>query len=252
MSGHSKWSKIKRQKGVSDIKKGQMFTKLGRELMVAVREGGPDPERNFRLRLAIQKCRDSNMPMDNVNSAIKKASGGAGGAALTEANFEGYGPGGAAILIQALTDNRNRALQEIRSVFSRGGGSLAEAGGVAWLFESKGVIVVEAGQLSAEDIALQAIDAGAEDFKIEKDSLEIYTQPATLEPVRKALELHDIGIVSAELSMIPKTTMELGEEEALKVLKLLDRLEELDDVQRVFSNVDFSDAVMDKLRAKAV
>jgi len=251
MSGHSKWSKIKRQKGVSDIKKGQLFTKLGREVIVAVREGGADPERNFRLRLAIQKCRDNNMPLDNVNVAIKKASGEAGGSALTETSFEGYGPGGAAILVQGLTDNRNRTLQEVRGAFSRGGGNLAEAGGVAWLFENRGVIVVEAGQLSLEDIALWAIDAGAEDFKIEKDSLEIYTEPATLEPVRRALEEHDVAIASAELSMIPKTTLELGEDEALRVLKLLDRLEELDDVQRVFSNVDFSDAVMDKLRAKA-
>ena len=251
MSGHSKWSKIKRQKGVSDTKKGQLFTKLGRELMVAVREGGSDPERNFRLRLAIQKCRDNNMPMDNVYSAIKKASGESGGSALTETSFEGYGPGGAAILVQALTDNRNRTLQDIRSIFSRGGGSLADAGGVAWLFETKGMIMVEAGQLNLEDIALWAIDAGAEDFRIEKDSLEIYTQPASLEPVRKALEQHDVAISSAELSMIPNNTLELGEDEALKVLKLLDRLEELDDVQRVYSNVDFTDAVMDKLRAKA-
>jgi len=252
MSGHSKWSKIKRQKGVSDTKKGQLFTKLGRELMVAVREGGSDPERNFRLRLAIQKCRDNNMPMDNVYSAIKKASGETGGAALTETSFEGYGPGGAAILVQALTDNRNRTLQEVRGAFSRGGGSLAEAGGVAWLFESKGVIVVEAGEQSLEEVALWAIDAGAEDFKIEKDSLEIYTDLSSLEPVRRALEQHSVNIASAELAMIPKTTMELGEDESLKVLKLLDRLEELDDVQRVFSNVDFSDAVMERLRAKAV
>jgi YebC/PmpR family DNA-binding regulatory protein len=250
MSGHSKWSKIKRQKGVSDIKKGQLFTKLGRELMVAVREGGTDPERNFRLRLAIQKCRDNNMPRDNVMSAIRKASGEAGGSALSETSFEGYGPSGAAILIQALTDNRNRTLQEVRSVFSRGGGSLAEAGGVAWLFEAKGVITVETGHLNPEDIALSAIDAGADDVEVGKDSLEVYTQPSMLEPVRKALEQNKVTISSAELSMIPKTTLELGEDEALKVLKLLDRLEEMDDVQRVFSNVDFSDAVMEKLRAK--
>jgi len=251
MSGHSKWSKIKRQKGATDIKKGQLFTKLGRELMVAVREGGSDPEHNFRLRLAIQKCRDNNMPRDNVNAAIKKASGEGGSTQLAETSFEGYGPGGIAILIQALSDNRNRTLQEIRSVFARGGGNLAEAGGVAWLFESKGVITVESDQSNAEETALWAIDAGAQDVTIEKDYLEIYTQPNRLETVRKSLEERNSKIASAELSMIPKTVVHLGEEEALRALRLLDRLEELDDVQRVFSNVDFPDAVMDGLRAKA-
>jgi YebC/PmpR family DNA-binding regulatory protein len=251
MSGHSKWSKIKRQKGATDIKKGQLFTKLGRELMVAVREGGSDPEHNFRLRLAIQKCRDNNMPRDNVNTAIKKASGEGGSTQLTETSFEGYGPGGIAILIQALTDNRNRTLQEIRSVFARGGGNLADAGGVSWLFESKGVITMESDQSNAEETALWAIDAGAQDVTIEKDYLEIYTQPNMLETVRKTLEKKNSKIASAELSMIPKTVVGLGKEEALRALRLLDRLEELDDVQRVFSNVDFSDAVMDGLRAEA-
>jgi YebC/PmpR family DNA-binding regulatory protein len=251
MSGHSKWSKIKRQKGATDVKKGQLFTKLGRELMVAVREGGSDPERNFRLRLAIQKCRDNNMPMDNVNTAIKRAGGEGGSTQLVEASFEGYGAGGTAILIQALTDNRNRTLQEIRSVFSRAGGSLADAGGVAWLFESKGVVTVECEQANAEETALWAIDAGAEDVKIEKDSVEIYTEPQMLETVRKALEQKDSRIASAEVSMMPKTIVSLDGEQALRTLRLLDRLEELDDVQRVFSNVDFSDAVMDELRAKA-
>lgn len=250
MSGHSKWSKIKRQKGATDIKKGQMFTKLGRELMIAVREGGSDPEHNFRLRLAIQKCRDNNMPMDNVNTAIKRASGEGGNTQLAEASFEGYGPGGTAILVQALTDNRNRTLQEIRGAFSRGGGNLAEAGGVSWLFESKGVITMETNAGNAEEMALLAIDAGAEDVKIEKDFTEVYTRPTMLEAVRKSLEGKGPKVASAELSMIPKTMVGLGEEEALRALRLLDRLEELDDVQRVFSNVDFSDTVMDKIRAK--
>jgi YebC/PmpR family DNA-binding regulatory protein len=252
MSGHSKWSKIKRSKGVADAKRGQIFTKLGREISVAVREGGADPENNFRLRLAIQKCRESNMPMDNVNSAIKRASGAAGGgAALIETSFEGYGPGGTAILVQALTDNRNRTLQEIRNAFTRGGGSLAEAGSVAWLFESKGTITVDTGSADGEDIALSAIDAGAEDVSIEKGYLEVYTAPNKLELVRKALEQAKHTVSSAEISMIPKTTLELGEEEALKALRLMDKIEELDDVQRVFSNVDFSDAVIERLRAGA-
>jgi YebC/PmpR family DNA-binding regulatory protein len=250
MSGHSKWSKIKRSKGAADAKRGQIFTKLGREIAVAVREGGPDPESNFRLRLAVQKCRENNMPMDNVNTAIKKASGSAGsGAALVEATFEGYGPSGAAILIQTLTDNRNRTLQDIRNALNRGGGSLAEAGSVAWLFESKGTITIDTGSANGEDIALSAIDAGAEDVSIEDGYLEVYTAPNKLELVRRSLEQAKYTISSAEVSMIPKTPLELGEEEALKALKLMDKIEELDDVQRVFSNVDFSDAVIEKLRA---
>jgi YebC/PmpR family DNA-binding regulatory protein len=252
MSGHNKWSKIKRAKGQTDAKRGQIFTKLGREIFIAVREGGPDPEGNFRLRLAIQKCRENNMPMDNVNSAIKRASGAAGsGAALVEANFEGYGPSGAAILIQTLTDNRNRTLQDIRNALNRGGGSLAEAGSVAWLFESKGTITIDTGSASGEDVALAAIDAGADDVSIEEGYLEVYTAPNKLELVRKALEQAKYTISSAEVSMLPKTPLELGEEEAFKALKLMDRIEELDDVQRVFSNVEFSDAVIEKLRAGA-
>jgi YebC/PmpR family DNA-binding regulatory protein len=251
MSGHSKWSKIKRQKGATDVKKGQLFTKLGRELMVAVREGGSDPDHNFRLRLAIQKCRDNNMPMDNVNTAIKRASGEGGTTQLAEATFEGYGPSGTAILVQALTDNRNRTLQEIRGAFSRGGGNLADAGGVAWLFESKGVITLETNEDNAEEVALMAIDAGAEDVRIEKDFTEVYTHPQMLEAVRRSLDSSKVRVAAAELSMIPKTMVGLDEEEALRAVRLLDRLEELDDVQRVFSNVDFSDAVMEKIRVKA-
>ena len=250
MSGHNKWSKIKRAKGQTDAKRGQVFTKLGREISVAVREGGADPESNFRLRLAIQKCRESNMPMDNVNSAIKRASGaGAGGAALQETSFEGYGPKGTAILAQALTDNRNRTLQEVRNVFQRGGGTLGEAGSVAWLFETKGSITVDTGGANGEDIALVAIDAGADDVSIESGYLEVYTAPNKLEAVRRALEQAKCTVSSAEIAMIPKTLLVLGEEDAVRILKLMDRLEELDDVQRVYSNVDFSDAVIEKFRA---
>jgi len=250
MSGHNKWSKIKRAKGQTDAKRGQVFTKLGREISIAVREGGPDPEGNFRLRLAIQKCRENNMPMDNVNSAIKRASGAAaGGAALQETSFEGYGPKGTAILAQAVTDNRNRTLQEVRNAFTRGGGTLAEAGSVAWLFESKGTITIDTGAANGEDVALAAIDAGADDVSIQSGYLEVYTAPNKLEMVRKALEQAKYTVSSAEIAMIPKTTLELGEDDALRILKLMDRIEELDDVQRVFSNVDFSDAVIEKFRA---
>ena len=251
MSGHSKWSTIKRAKGAADAKRGQVFTKLTKEIIVAVRDSGPNPDQNNRLRLAIQKCKDNNMPSENIERAIKKGSGEGGGAALVEANFEGYGPGGIAIMVQVLTDNRNRILQEIRSVFNRGNGNMAEAGAVSWMFESKGLVTVEASDSDAEAIFLSAIDAGAEDVKTESGFLEIYTEPAKLEAVRKALEEDGALISSAEVSMIASTTLELNEENARPALKLLDRLEELDEVQRVFSNVDFSDEVMEKLKAQA-
>jgi YebC/PmpR family DNA-binding regulatory protein len=250
MSGHSKWSTIKRQKGVTDARRGQLFTKLAREIMVAVREGGASPEGNFRLRLAVQKARDNNMPLDNIERAIKKGSGQAEGASLVEMVFEGYGPGGTAILAEALSDNRNRVLQEVRHIFSKHGGNLGESGCVAWLFDSRGVISVETGDMDAEELALQAIDAGAEDVKVEKSYVEIYTAPEELEKVRETLAQQNVPIASAEVLMVPKTTVELDEKAALQALKLLDKLEELDDVQRVSSNADFSDALLEKYQAQ--
>ena len=250
MSGHSKWSSIKHQKGVADARRGQLFTKLTREIIVVVRQGGSNPEANFRLRLAIQKARDSNMPTDNIERAIKRGSGTLDGASLAELVLEGYGPSGVAILVQALSDNRNRTLQDVRNTFSRSGGSLGESGCVAWLFESKGLITVEIKDSDAEELALQAIDAGAEDVNIDNDPIEIYTRPDELEAVRAALEQQNLPIASAELSMIPKTMVEVEEKAALQALKLLDKLEGLDDVQHVFSNIDFSDAVLEKYRAQ--
>jgi YebC/PmpR family DNA-binding regulatory protein len=250
MSGHSKWSTIKRQKGVTDARRGQLFTKLAREIMVAVREGGASLEGNFRLRLAVQKARDNNMPLDNIERAIKKGSGQAEGASLVEMVFEGYGPGGTAILAEALSDNRNRVLQEVRHIFSKHGGNLGESGCVAWLFDSRGVISVETGDMDAEELALQAIDTGAEDVKVEKSYVEIYTRPEELEKVREALAQQKVPIASAEVLMVPKTTVELDEKAALQALKLLDKLEELDDVQRVSSNADFSDVLLEKYQAQ--
>ena len=251
MSGHSKWSSIKHQKGVTDAKRGQLFTKLTREIIVAVRQGGSNPEANFRLRLAIQKARDSSMPMDNIERAIKRGSGTLEGASLVEMVLEGYGPGGVAILVQALSDNRNRTSQDIRNMFSRSGGSLGESGCVAWLFDLKGLITVETNNLDAEELALQAIDAGAEDVKIENAYIEIYTKPEELEIVRTALtKQKNLSITSAELSMMPKTIVKLEEKAALQTLKLLDKLEEIDDVQHVFSNVDFSDSTLEKYKAQ--
>jgi len=249
MSGHSKWSQIKRQKGVADARRGQLFTKLTREIMVAVKQGGSNPESNFQLRLSVQKARDSNMPLENIDRAIKRASGGNEASDLTQITLEGYGPNGVAILVEALSDNRNRTIQDVRRLFTRHGGSLGESGCVSWIFENKGVITVESDGSDAEEIALQAIDVGAEDVRTEEGYIEIYTQPQDLEEVRKAIA-EQKHVVSAELSQIPKTTMVLGEKEAAQALSLLDHLEELDDVQHAFSNVDFSDATLEKLRGQ--
>ena len=246
MSGHSKWSQIKRQKGVADARRGELFTKLAREIMVAVRQGGPNSESNFQLRLAVQKARDNNMPLENIDRAMKRAGGGVEASDLAEVTLEGYGPNGIAVLVAALTNNRNRTIQDVRRLFTRHGGNLGESGCVSWLFESKGVITVESDGSDAEEIVLQAIDAGAEDVKTERGYIEIYTQPQDLEKVRKAIE-EGKHIISAELSLIPKTTMLLDEKEAAQALSILDHLEELDDVQHVFSNVDFSDATLEKL-----
>jgi YebC/PmpR family DNA-binding regulatory protein len=249
MSGHSKWSTIKRQKGVADARRGQIFTKLAREIIVAVRNGGANPEANFRLRLAIQKARDNNMPLDNIERAIKRGSGHAEGVVLAEMVLEGYGPSGVAILVQALSDNRNRTLQEVRNIFDRHGGNLGESGCVAWLFDSRGVITVDTDAKDAEELALQAIDSGAEDVKIEKNYIDIYTKPTEMEKVREALEQKKIAVASAELLMVPKSTVELEEKAALTTLKLLDKLEELDEVQLVSSNADFSDAILEKYQS---
>ena len=249
MSGHSKWSTIKRQKGVADARRGQLFTKLTREIIVAVRESGDNPETNFRLRLAIQKARDNNMPLDNVERAIKRGSGQTEGVILVEMVLEGYGPSGVAILVQALSDNRNRTLQDVRNIFTRHGSNLGEAGCVAWLFDSRGLITVETNGQDAEELALKAIDAGADDVKIENNCIEVYTRPEELEKVREALGQKDIAVASAEISMVPKTTVEMEEKAALQTLRLLDKLEELDEVQYVASNADFSDAILEKYQA---
>ena len=246
MSGHSKWSQIKRQKGVADAKRGQLFTKLAREIAVAVRQGGIDQQNNFKLRLIIQKARDSNMPLENIDRAIKRASGGTDGAALAEVSYEGYGPSGSAILVHVLTDNKNRTLAEVRNILNRGGGNLGETGSVTWLFEPRGVIIIDGTKENAEEVALFAIDAGAEDVKIEGTSLEVNTKPQDLEAVRKALEQRRVTISSSELSMVPKTMVKLDEKSALQALKLLDKLEELDEVQRVYTNADFPDDVVSK------
>jgi YebC/PmpR family DNA-binding regulatory protein len=249
MSGHSKWSQIKRQKGVADARRGQMFTKLAREIIIAAKQGGANPDANFRLRLAVQKARDSNMPSDNIERAIKKGSGGQDASSLVEITFEGYGPKGAAVLVEALTDNRNRTLSEVRNAFSRHGGNLGESGCVAWLFESRGVITVDIDEKDGEELALMAIDAGADDVNEGDGYLEVYTIPQNLEKVRTIIE-KESNVISAEVSLVPKTTVMLDEKGTLQALKLVDHLEELDDVQRVFTNFDFSEEMLEKLRSQ--
>ena len=249
MSGHSKWSQIKRQKGVTDAKRGQLFTKLAREIMVAVKQGGPNMESNFQLRLAVEKAHDNNMPSENIQRAIKRASSGAEVSDLIEMTLEGYGPNGVAVLVQALTDNRNRTIQDVRRLFTRHGGNLGENGCVAWLFESRGVVIIESSGSDTEELALQAIDAGAEDVKAEKGYLEIYTQPHNMESIREGIG-KGRHVISAELSLVPKTTVLLDENKAIQTLGFLDRIEEIDDVQHVFSNIDFSEATLERLRSQ--
>lgn len=252
MSGHSKWSTIKRAKGVADVRRGQVFTKLSRDIAIAVREGGGgDPDLNYRLRLAIDKAKGSNMPTDTIDRAISRAAGGGDAQdELQEVMYEGYGPGGTAIILQALTDNRNRTASEVRAAFTKAGGSLGQAGCVAWNFEPKGIITLDIDRERAEDIALVAIDAAADDVKVEGGFVEIYTQPDALEAVRKEVESHETDAASVEISMVPKSTVALSFKEGEQTLRLLDSLEELLDVQKVYSNADFPDDVLEKYRGE--
>lgn len=249
MSGHSKWAQIKRQKGVADAKRGALFTKLGHEITVATKQGGgPDPDTNFRLRLAIQRAREANMPAENIQRAIRRAMGEDQAGALEEAIYEGYGPGGAAFLVQTVSDNRNRTVSDLRNAFARAGGNLGEAGSVAWQFEQRGVLTLSAAGHDPDEVALAAIDAGAQDVQVEGDTIEVYTEPQDLEAVRRKLEQdHGITVESAELTMRPKTSVYLEEKEALQAIRLIDRLEELDDVQKVYFNADFDASVLEKV-----
>ena len=244
MSGHSKWAQIKRSKGVADAKRGQVFTKLGREIAVAVREGGPNPEMNPRLRLAVDRARAANMPLDTIDRAIKRAAGGGEGTQLDQVSYEGYGPGGAAILVDVLTDNRNRAVAEVRNAFTRGGGSLGEAGCVAWLFDQRGLLTVETDGSDPEGVELLAIDAGADDVQTDGDVVEVYTAPTELDAVRSALVNGGANVAAAEMAMVPKTSIELSPKDAASDLRLMERLEDLDDVQKVFTNLEISEAAL--------
>ena len=246
MSGHSKWSSIKHKKGALDAKRGQLFTKLAREITVAAGKGSsPDPAMNAALRLAVQRARDANMPNANIERAIQRAVGGGDGAQLVEATYEGYGPGGTAVLVEAVTDNRNRTVAEVRLAFTRGGGNLAEAGAVSWQFDLRGLLAVSAEVADADEVQLAAIEAGAEDVSVEGGEVEVVTGAGQLEGIRERLAEAGFEVQRAEIARVPQSMVALDEKTGEQMLRLLERLDELDDVSRVYSNADFPAAVLE-------
>ncbi len=247
MSGHSKWAQIRRSKGVNDARRGQLFTRLGRELVVAVREGGSgDPNANFRLRMAVQRARDANMPTDNIERTIKRAVSGSEGSNFEEITYEGYGPGGTAIVVQTLTDNRNRTVAEVRNAFHRNGGNMGENGCVDWLFEAKGVIEIELEGHDPDELSLEVLDMGADDVEPvhpNDEVLIVYTEPSDVEKVHQELEKHNYKVLKSESTLVPQTKIELAEEKvAHQAIRLIEKLEDLDDVQNVYTNADFPEA----------
>ncbi|MEX2548154.1 MAG: YebC/PmpR family DNA-binding transcriptional regulator [Chloroflexota bacterium] len=249
MSGHSKWSQIKRQKGANDAKRGAVFTKIAREISISAREGGGDPDANYRLRLAMEKARSVNMPAENIKRAIEKAAGGSAAEQYEEIVYEGYGPGGVAILVEAATDNRNRTAADVRAMFTKNGGQLGGAGAVAWQFEPRGVVVVARNGHDPDDIALAAIDAGADDVDTESDPIEVLTDPGNLESLRTTLEGTGVKVESAEVTMQPKTPIEVDEHVARQNLRLMEALDDLDDVQRVTANFDLPAEILAEVAA---
>ena len=249
MAGHSKWAQIKRKKAVIDAKRGAHFTRLIREITIAARSGGGDPNFNPRLRLAIDTAKSANMPADNIERAVKKGTGELEGVDYQEVTYEGYGPAGVAVLIETVTDNPNRTVAEIRHALSRNGGTLGTSGSVAWQFDKKGQIFVDARRYE-EDATLEAVlEAGGEDLKREGDSYVITTEPSAFHAVQDELRTRSIVVESAELAMIPRTTMHVEGDDVPKLLKLLDALEDLDDVQKVHSNLDIDEAALEKVEA---
>ena len=246
MSGHSKWSTIKHKKAAKDARRGKLFTKFIKEITVAARMGGGDAATNPRLRTAVQTARDNSMPNDNIERAIKKGTGELEGVSYEEVSYEGYGPGGAAFLVQAWTDNRNRTVSDIRRLFSKHGGSLGETGCVAWMFDSKGLIVVSRDAVEEEALLGLALEAGAEDVTESDDVFEVLTRPEDFAAVREGLENGKVPMLSAEVTMIPKNTMKLGEREAEQTLSLTEDLEDLDDVQSVAANFDIPADLLEK------
>ena len=245
MSGHSKWSTIKRKKGAADTKRGQIFTRIARDITVAAREGGGDPDANFALRLAVDKARGANMPKDNIERAIQRGLGNTSdGAQLEDIAYEVYGPGGSALIVQVLTDNRNRAASEVRRVITRAGANLASTGSVAWMFEKRGIFTIPVQGKSAEELELELIDAGVDDIQQEEEHIEAYVAPEHLRPVREEMQKRSITIENAEVTLIAKNNADVSAEDAVKTMQLVEQLEELDDVQKVITNLNITDEVM--------
>jgi YebC/PmpR family DNA-binding regulatory protein len=245
VSGHSKWATIKRKKGAADAKRGQLFSKLSRAIIVAAKEGGADPESNAALATAIQKARDNSMPKENIERAIQRGAGSGEGESYESILYEGYAPGGVAVICTILTDNRNRTASDLRFIFTKNGGSLGTPGSVAWQFDRKGVVMVERAGVDEDQVMEVALTGGAEDISEDGEQWQITTEPADFMPVREALEEAGIGYVSADLTMVPKTTVEPSEKEARQILRLIDALEENDDVQDVYSNFDISEELLE-------
>jgi YebC/PmpR family DNA-binding regulatory protein len=247
VSGHSKWSSIKHKKGAADAKRGKLFSKLSRAITVAAKEGGADPAANANLATAIQKAKDNSMPKDNIERAIQRGAGSGEGETYETLTYEGYGPAGVAVLVEAMTDNRNRTAAEVRNIFARNNGKLGETGTVAWIFERKGSIIVETASVDEDELMSVAIDAGAEDVSQDESSYEIVTDPADFMGVREGLEAAGITFQSAVLAMLPKNTIALEQSDAKKMLRLMDALEDNDDVQEVHANFDISEEILEAI-----
>ncbi|NLB74264.1 MAG: YebC/PmpR family DNA-binding transcriptional regulator [Firmicutes bacterium] len=243
MAGHSKWANIRRKKARVDAERGKAFTKISRELLVAAREGGPDPLENFRLRLAIDKARAANMPNESIQRIIKRGAGESDAESLEEITYEGYGPGGVAIMVSVMTDNRNRSASDVRHVFSKNGGNLGETGCVAWMFQKKGLIVVNLDEIcmGEDDFVDLAIESGAEDYQTDDTTVEVYTEPENFEEVEEFFESREVSFSTAEITMLPQNTVKVTGKTAQQVLNLVESLEELDDVQQVYANFDIPD-----------
>lgn len=249
MSGHSKWAQIKHKKAKTDLERGKAFSKLIRLITVAARQGGGNPETNPRLRLAIQKAKEMNMPQENIEKAIKKGTGELEGVAYEEIVYEGYGPGGVAIMVEATTDNRNRTTAEIRHLFSKHGGNLGETGCVSWVFERKGLISFEKGKVDEEEIMAVAIDAGAEDIRSTETTIDVITAPENFEEVKEAIDRRGLQYAVAQITMVPKTTVSVEGKQAQQVLSLIEALEDHDDVQEVYANFDIADELLESLKS---